>query len=330
LWPFFTKFGAMKKFGNDIMGALRQVDRNQSRASAYKLAKDRYTMRVMVVHAIRDTFLISLGVLSAGFGLKGFLLPNHFVDGGATGISLLISQLSGLSLSVLLILVNIPFVVLGYAQIGKSFVVKTTLAIGLLAIIVAVLPYPVITSDKLLISVFGGFFLGMGIGLAVRGGGVLDGTEILAIYISRRTSLTIGDVILIFNVIIFSFAAYLLGIETALYAILTYLSASKTVDFIIEGIEEYTGVTIISPKSDEISNMIIKKMGRGVTLYKGSGGYGKGGLKKYDQEIVYTVITRLEISKLQTELDTIDPNAFTVMHSIRDTKGGMIKKRVMK
>jgi uncharacterized membrane-anchored protein YitT (DUF2179 family) len=242
----------------------------------------------------------------------------------------LVSQLSGLSLSVLLILVNIPFVVLGYAQIGKSFVIKTTLAIGLLAIIVAVLPYPVITSDKLLISVFGGFFLGMGIGLAVRGGGVLDGTEILAIYISRRTSLTIGDVILIFNVIIFSFAAYLLGIETALYAILTYLSASKTVDFIIEGIEEYTGVTIISPKSDEISNMIIKKMGRGVTLYKGSGGYGKGGLKKYDQEIVYTVITRLEIAKLQTELDTIDPNAFTVMHSIRDTKGGMIKKRVMK
>jgi uncharacterized membrane-anchored protein YitT (DUF2179 family) len=230
----------------------------------------------------------------------------------------------------LLILVNIPFIILGYTQIGKSFVVKTALAIGLLAIVVAFLPYPVITSDKLLISVFGGFFLGMGIGLAVRGGGVIDGTEILAIYVSRRTSLTIGDVILILNIVIFSFAAYLLGVETALYAILTYLSASKTVDFVIEGIEEFTGVTIISPKSEEISNMVIKKMGRGVTLYKGSGGYGKGGLKKFDQDIVFTVITRLEISRLQTELDAIDPNAFMVMHSIRDTKGGMIKKRAMK
>ncbi len=298
--------------------------------SAYKTAKQFYSFRVSLFHNISDSFMILAGVLSAGFGLKGFLLPNNFVDGGATGISLLLSETTGVSLSVLLILVNIPFAILGYSQIGRSFVIKTTFAIISLALVVAFLPYPVITSDKLLISVFGGFFLGMGIGLAVRGGGVLDGTEILAIYISRRTSLTIGDVILILNIIIFSFAAYLLGIEIALYAILTYLSASKTVDFIIEGIEEFTGVTIISPKSEEISNMVIKKMGRGVTLYKGSGGYGKGGLKKFDQDIVYTVITRLEISRLQTELDAIDPNAFMVMHSIRDTKGGMIKKRVMK
>lgn len=279
---------------------------------------------------MRDSVLLILGVLSAGFGLKGFLLPNNFVDGGATGISLLISQITGISLSVLLIIVNTPFVVLGYQQIGKTFVVKTALAIGLLAMVVALLPYPVITSDKLLISVFGGFFLGMGIGLAVRGGGVLDGTEILAIYISRRTSLTIGDVILIFNVVIFSFAAYLLGIETALYAILTYLAASKTVDFVIEGIEEFTGVTIISLKSAEITEMISKKLGRGVTLYKGSGGFGKQGIKRFDHDIIYTVITRLEISKLQTEIDAIDPNAFMVMHSIRDTRGGMIKKRPMK
>jgi uncharacterized membrane-anchored protein YitT (DUF2179 family) len=274
--------------------------------------------------------MLTMGVISAGFGLKGFLLPNSFVDGGATGISLLLQQVTGIPLSFLLILVNAPFVLLGYTQIGKNFVLKTSLAIGLLALVVAYFPYPVITSDKLLISVFGGFFLGLGIGLAVRGGGVLDGTEILAIYVSRRTSLTIGDVILVFNVFIFSVAAYLLGIEIALYAILTYLAASKTVDFVIEGIEEYTGVTIISPKADEISNMIIKKMGRGVTLYKGSGGYGKGGLKRFDQDIVYTVITRLEIARLQSEMDVIDPNAFMVMHSIRDTKGGMIKKRAIK
>ncbi len=286
-----------------------------------------FQVKVFITHSVRDLFLLVLGVASAGFGLKGFLLPNQFVDGGATGISLLISQTTNTSLSIIIVLINIPFILLGYIQFGRGFVVKTSLAIVMLAISVAFIPYPVITSDKLLISVFGGFFLGMGIGLAVRGGGVLDGTEVLAIYISRRTSLTIGDVILILNVIIFSFAAYLLGIEIALYAMLTYLSASKTVDFIIEGIEEFTGVTIISPKSDEIRTMIVQTLGRGVTMYKGSGGFGKSGMKQHDQQILFIVLTRLEISRLQTELDAIDPHAFVVMHSIRDTRGGMIKKR---
>lgn len=298
--------------------------------SPFRKARQYQIWRSKVFHQVKDISLILIGVLSAGFGLKGFLLPNHFVDGGATGISLLINNTTGISLSILLILVNLPFVILGYTQIGRNFVIKTALAIGVLSAVVAFLPYPVITSDKLLISVFGGFFLGMGIGLAVRGGGVLDGTEILAIYISRRSSLTIGDVILLLNVIIFSVAAYLLGIETALYAMLTYLSASKTVDFILEGLEEFTGVTIVSPKSSEISTMIIEKMGRGVTSYKGTGGFGKQGFRKYEHDIIFTVITRLEISKLQAELDIIDPNAFVVMHSIRDTKGGMIKKRPMK
>lgn len=298
--------------------------------SNYQKARRYQIWRSKTVNQLHDVALILLGVLSAGFGLKGFLLPNHFVDGGATGISLLISNISGLPLSLLLIVVNIPFVILGYTQIGKTFVIKTGFAIGMLALVVAFFPYPLITSDKLLISVFGGFFLGMGIGLAVRGGGVLDGTEILAIFMSRRSSMTIGDVVLVLNVIIFSVAAYLLGIETALYAMLTYLAASKTVDFILEGIEEFTGVTIISPKSEAICNMIIEKLGRGVTTYKGTGGFGKKGYRKYDHDIVYTVITRLEISRLQTELDILDPNAFVVMHSIRDTKGGMIKKRPMK
>ena len=298
--------------------------------SSFQKARRYQIWRSRIYHELHDLVLLLLGALSAGFGLKGFLLPNDFVDGGATGISLLINTTTDISLSLLLILVNIPFVILGYQQIGKSFVIKTGLAIGILALVVAFFPYPVITSDKLLISVFGGFFLGMGIGLAVRGGGVLDGTEILAIFISRRSSLTIGDVILVLNVIIFSVAAYLLGIETALYAMLTYLAASKTIDFILEGIEEFTGVTIISPKSNEICKMIIEKMGRGITTYRGTGGYGKQGFRKYEHDIVYTVITRLEISKLQGELDIIDPNAFVVMHSIRDTKGGMIKKRPMK
>jgi uncharacterized membrane-anchored protein YitT (DUF2179 family) len=275
----------------------------------------------------RDLFLLVLGLLSAGFGLKGFLLPTAFVDGGATGISLLINETTGLPLPILLILVNFPFIVMAYIQLGTEFVLKTTFAIIGLSLAVAFIQYPVVTTDKILVAVFGGFFLGMGIGLAVRGGGVLDGTEVMAIYFTRRTSLTIGDVILIINILIFSVAAWLLGIETAMYSVLTYLTASKTVDFIIEGIEEYTGVTIISPKCKEIALVITDQLGRGITVYKGARGYGKRGHNTSEMDVLFTVITRLEVSRLQTEIAAIDPHAFVVMHSIKDTKGGMIKKR---
>ena len=262
--------------------------------------------------------------------MRGFLLPNRFIDGGTTGISLLVTELTNVSLSILLVLINLPFIFLGYKQISKLFALKTTIAIIGLAICVAVVHYPVVTNDKLLVSVFGGFFLGAGIGLAVRGGGVLDGSEVLAIYVSRRTTMSVGDILLLFNLIIFGVAAYLLSVGTALYAIITYFVASKTVDFIIEGIEEYTGVTIISPKDEEISEMITEKLGRGITVYKGVRGFGKRGHVYQEANILFTVITRLEISRLKTEIQAIDPHAFVIMHTIRDTKGGMIKKRPLK
>ncbi len=295
--------------------------------SKYDIARGMYEFKLIIRDTIRDVFLIVLGILSAGFGLKGFLLSNGFIDGGATGISLLISQLTGIPLALLIVLVNIPFILFGIRAIGKKFAVKTILAITGLAVAIAVLPYPEITNDKLLIAVFGGFFLGAGIGMAMRGGAVIDGTEVLAISISRNAGVSIGDIILIINVIIFSFAAYLLSVETALYAMLTYLSASKTVDFIIEGIEEYTGVTIISNKADEIREMIAYELNSGVTVYKGERGYGKSGEKKQELKIIYTVITRLEISTLKNEIHKIDANAFIVMNSIKDTIGGMTKKR---
>ncbi len=284
-------------------------------------------MKFKLTHILRDTAFILMGIVSAGFGLKGFLLPNSFIDGGAMGISLLISETSGVALSILIVAVNLPFLILGYSQIGKQFALKSITAIIGLALVVHFIPYPLITSDKLLIAVFGGFFLGAGIGMAIRGGSVIDGTEVLAIHLSKKTGLTIGDVILIFNVIIFSFGAYILSIEVALYAMLTYLSASKTINFVLEGVEEYTGITIISTSSDEVRLMITEKLGRGVTIYSGKGGYGKraDALKEFD--IVYTVITRLEIAKLRREVDEIDPDAFITMNSIKDTKGGMIKKR---
>ncbi|RYY67142.1 MAG: YitT family protein [Chitinophagaceae bacterium] len=287
-------------------------------------------MKIEIRKIIRDIFLIMLGILSAGFGLRGFLLPNQFLDGGATGISLLIAELTGANLSLLLILVNTPFLILAYNIIGHRFAIKTALAIIGLAACVAFVPYPEITHDKVLVAVFGGFFLGAGIGLAVRGSAVIDGTEVLAIFVSKKSGLTIGDVILIVNIMIFSVAAWLISIETALYAMLTYLSASKTVDFIIEGIEEYMGVTIISAKADKIRTMIINRMGRGITVYKGERGYGKSGEKYYDMKILYSIVTRLEIGRLKYEIEKIDPNAFVVMVSVKDMKGGMIKKRTLK
>jgi uncharacterized membrane-anchored protein YitT (DUF2179 family) len=275
---------------------------------------------------IKDFILITVGIFSAAFGFKGFLLTNHFIDGGATGISLLISALTSIPLYVLIICINIPFVILGYNIIGKAFAIKTTLAISGLALVVATVTFPDVTKDNLLVAAFGGFFLGAGIGLAVRGGAVIDGTEVLAIYLSRKFGTTIGDIIIVINVLIFSTAAYFLSVEVALYSMITYLSASKTLDFIIDGIEEYTGVTIISNQSKEIRTMIVETLGHGVTTYNGENGYGKQG-ELTDIKIIYTVVTRLELNKLKAEIEKIDGDAFIVMNSIKDTQGGMVKKR---
>lgn len=301
----------------------------ENMVSRYRKARRYRNRKIVFQSLIRDTFFISLGIISASFGLKGLLLPNHFIDGGATGISLLLSPLSATPLWMLIPLVNIPFVFMGYRIMGSTFALKTALAIAGLALCLAYVHFPLVTQDKVLVAVFGGFFLGAGIGLAVRGGSVIDGTEVLAIYLSRKFGTTIGDVILIINIIIFSLAAYLLGIEVALYSIITYMVASKMLDFIVEGIEEYIGVTIVSSHSEEIREMIINVMGRGVTVYQGKGGYGKRGEKR-NMDIIYTVITRLEINKLNTEIEKITPTAFVVMNPVKETKGGQIKKRPLK
>lgn len=317
---------------NIILSASREAGKTKPRRnSSYRRdAHQRYKARRARYNILQDVFLLVAGIFCAGFGLKGFLIPNHFIDGGATGISLLLEQLTPVPLSFLLVLVNLPFIFLGFTQVSRLFAFKTALAIVGLAVVVAVVDYPVVTEDKLLIAVFGGFFLGAGIGLAVRGGGVLDGTEVLAIFLGKKTNLSIGDIILIFNILIFSVAAYFLGVNIALYAVLTYFVASKTVDFIIEGIEEYTGVTIISRKNEEISQWITDKLGVGITVYKGVRGYGKSGHVANDTNILYTVITRLQVSRLKAEIKAIDPRAFIIMNTVIDAKGGMIRKRAIK
>lgn len=297
--------------------------------SNFKLAKGYREFLIILKRQLKDFLLITIGVFSAAFGFKGFLLTNHFIDGGATGISLLISALTNIPLYILIICVNIPFIILAYKIVDKQFAVKTAIAIALLALVLATVTFPNVTDDNLLVAIFGGFFLGAGIGFAIRGSAVIDGTEVLAIFLSRKLGTTIGDIIIVINVIIFGTAAYFLSVEIALYSMITYLSASKTLDFIVEGIEEYLGVTIISSHSEQIRQMIINKMGRGVTVYTGNKGYGKSGLSK-EIEVVYTVITRLELSKLNTEIEKIEPGAFVVINSVKDTKGGMIKKRPLK
>jgi uncharacterized membrane-anchored protein YitT (DUF2179 family) len=294
--------------------------------SAYRLAKGYRELLISLKRGFKDIILITAGIFSASFGFKGFLLTNGFIDGGATGISLLIFALTKIPLYLLIIGVNIPFIILGYRTVSKQFAIKAMLAITGLALCLAFVHFPDVTKDNLLVALFGGFFLGAGIGLSIRGGAVIDGTEILAIYLSRKLGTTIGDIIILINVIIFGLAAYLLSVEVALYSMVTYLAASKTLDFIVEGIEEYMGVTIISSHYDEIREMIIQKMGRGLTVYLGTRGYGKRG-ETTETQIIYTVITRLELNKLNTEIEKIDPNAFVVMNSVKDTKGGMIKKR---
>jgi uncharacterized membrane-anchored protein YitT (DUF2179 family) len=297
--------------------------------SAYRLAKGYRELLITFKRSIKDIILVTAGIFSASFGFKGFLLTNGFIDGGATGISLLIFALTKIPLYILIIAVNIPFIILGYRTISKQFAIKAMLAITGLAICLAFVNFPDVTKDNLLVAVFGGFFLGAGIGLTIRGGAVIDGTEILAIYMSRKLGTTIGDIIILINVGIFGLAAWLLGVEIALYSMVTYLAASKTLDFFVEGIDEYMGVTIVSSHHDEIREMIVHTMGRGLTVYNGTRGYGKRG-ESTDTQIIYTVITRLELNKLNTEIEKVDPNAFVVMNSVKDTKGGMIKKRPMK
>jgi len=267
--------------------------------------------------------LILLGILSASMGIKGFLLSSHFIDGGVTGISMLISMATGTPLSIWIVVVNLPFVALGFRQIGSAFALRSVLAIGGLSVALAIVPFPDVTPDLVLTAVFGGFFLGAGIGLAVRGEAVLDGTEIAALLISRQSHLfKVGDVILLFNVALFLVAMSLLGVDKALYSILTYVAAARTLDFVIHGIEEYTAITIVSRASGEIAAQIMANLGRGVTVYK-----GRGGLSFEDQEILYCVVTRLEVGRVNSIVQALDESAFITSHALADVHGGMVKHR---
>jgi len=269
-----------------------------------------------------NILLIVVGIFSAAFGIKGFLLSSHFIDGGVTGVSMLGSEVAGVPLSISLVVINLPFIALGYKQVGKIFALKSALAIAGLAVVLATVSFPDVTPDKLLTAVFGGFFIGAGIGLAIRGGAVLDGTEIAALLISKKSSiLKVADVILILNILIFVAAAFFLGVESAMYSILTYFAASKTIDFLLYGIEEYHAVVIVSDCHELIKNSIVSGLGRSVTIYK-----GQSGVSDTERDILYVVVTRLEIGEIKNAVKRIDENAFIIVHNLSDVEGGLIKR----
>jgi len=273
---------------------------------------------------ISEYVQIIFGIILASIGLKAFLLPNGFLDGGVTGIALLVSSVLDLNVSILLILFSIPFLILGFYTVSKRIVLKSIISILGLALFIQFENFSTITEDKLLISIFGGLFLGAGIGIAIRNGSVLDGSEILGIYLNDKFGVSIGQIILIFNIVLFSITALVLSVEVALYSILTYIVTAKVTDLIIEGFEDFIGVTIVSKKFEAIEVAIMEELGTGMTLYKGTRGLGSSG-KTEDFDIIHTIVNRIDIKKMYRVVDKIDPKAFIVEFDVNTVKGGVLR-----
>jgi uncharacterized membrane-anchored protein YitT (DUF2179 family) len=278
---------------------------------------------------ISEYVQIIIAVVIASIGLKIFLLPNGFLDGGVTGIAILLSELFDVSISWMLIMISIPFLILAWFTVSKKIVFKSTLSIVLLALMIHYETFTPITEDKLLISIFGGLFLGVGIGLAIRNGSVLDGSEILGVFINEQLGISIGKTIFFFNVILFSITALVLSVEVAMYSILTYLVTAKIIDLMIEGFEDYVGLTIVSRKALEIEEELMEKVGVGITVYKGLKGYGSTGKQK-EMDIIHTVINRIDIRRTYRAVEMVDDDAFIIEFDVNNVKGGVLRKFLSK
>lgn len=317
---FFTRSAKSELSGikEEIVKALN------SRISSSLTAHSESTMAQLM----QDLLLTVIGVTFAGVALKLFLVPNHFFDGGITGMSLLVHESYHFNLGLVILVLNLPLIAISYFSIGKRFAFRTLMAVILLGVVLLLIPNRGTTDDKLLISVFGGAFLGIGIGLIMRTGAALDGIEVLAVYTLKRTSFTITEIILGINIIIFTIAGFRFGIETALYSILTYFTATRCIDYVVEGLQAYTGVTIVSGKSEEIKYQLVNKLGRGITVFKGERGFLPGKFEVSTEcDIIFTVITRLELRKLKNLVYDVDPRAFVFASTIKEASGGIIKRR---
>ncbi|UFJ62827.1 YitT family protein [Brevibacillus sedimenti] len=265
--------------------------------------------------------LIGSGLVSVG--LEIFLVPNRIIDGGIVGISIILSHLTGLTLGLFLFLLNLPFLIVGYKQIGKTFALSTLLGVSAMSVGTTMLhDVRPLTEDPLLAAVFGGIILGIGVGLVIRYGGSLDGTEIVAILFNKKTPFSVGEIVMFFNVFILGSAGFVFGWDRAMYSLMAYYIAFKMIDLTIEGFEGSKSVWIISDNYKEIGDAIVARLGRGVTYLSGEGGYTGD-----DKKVVFCIITRLEEAKLKLIVEEVDPGAFLAVGNIHDVRGGQFKKR---
>ncbi|MBK5490990.1 uncharacterized membrane-anchored protein YitT (DUF2179 family) [Bacillus sp. RC218] len=279
--------------------------------------------RLPMLQIIKRTIAIIIGALLMATGLEIFLIPNQVIDGGITGISIMLSHLTGLNLGVFLFLLNLPFVFMGHKQIGKTFAFSTIFGILTLSILTTLFhPIPAFTDDILLATIFGGMALGVGVGLVIRYGGALDGTEILAILVNKKIPFSVGEIVMFFNVFILGAAGFVFSWDRAMYSILAYVIASKAIDTVVNGFEQSKSVWIISEQQEELGEAINSQLGRGVTYLHGEGAY-TGDNKK----VIFCIINRLEEAKLKSLIEELDPAAFLAVADITEVRGGRFKKR---
>jgi uncharacterized membrane-anchored protein YitT (DUF2179 family) len=272
---------------------------------------------------IQRIMLITLGAALMAVGLEIFLVPNHVIDGGIVGISIMLSYLTGWKLGIFIFILNIPFFFIGYKQIGKTFALSTLYGIIILSIGTTLLhPVPAFTQDILLATVFGGIVLGIGVGMVIRYGGSLDGTEILAILFNKKLPFSVGEIIMFFNLFILGSAGFVFSWDRAMYSLIAYFVAYKTIDITITGLDESKSVWIISDNSKEIGEAIMNRLGRGVTYIHGEGAYSGD-----DKKVIFCVINRLEEAKLKEIVTESDENAFLAVADIAEVRGGRFKKR---
>ncbi|MFM2395079.1 MAG: hypothetical protein RLZZ546_3062 [Bacteroidota bacterium] len=280
---------------------------------------------------IESIVFIILGCIFVVTGLKGFMIPNKFLDGGILGISILLHEIYHIDISYLILLLNIPFIYIGYRKIGKSFGITTLIASIILIITFNLLHIETVTHDKILISIFGGFFIGLGLGFVMKAGAVLDGLEVIADYTNKKLGLSTGEIVLAINTIVISIAAYKFGIETGMYSILTYFTAMKVSDYVVDGFEEYTALTVISQKHEVLKDMIVNDFGKAISVQKGERGYLPYNMENIvNCDIIIVVLTRLELHRIKLAILEEDPTAFLYVHSIKEVKGGVVKQKVVK
>lgn len=285
-------------------------------------------IHISELYTVKSLISTIVGVSLGIFALKGFMIPNLFMDGGVTGISLLLHEIYHLNFSAVFLFVNLIFCLLAYKYVSKLFAIRTFIAVSILCLGIQFIHIEAVTSDKLLIAIFGGSLMGLAMGLVIRGGAALDGFEILAVFTTRKIGFTMSEVILFFNTIIFVIAAMKFGIETAMYSLITYFAAVKMADYVVDGIEENTALTIISKNPEAIKESLVNNFKKGITVYKGERGYLPGDLNHHLAcDIIVIIVTRLEILNIREEISKIDPEAFMYVNSIKETRGGVVKMK---